>query len=610
MIQMKSREVRKNYLDFFKDPPRTHKEIPSTSLVPENDPTTLFVGSGMQPLIPYLLGEAHPLGKRLVNSQKAFRAQDIEEIGDNRHTTFFEMLGNWGLGDYFKEEQINWFFEFLTKIVKLPAERLYVSVFEGNEIVPKDNESIEIWKEIFKKAKIQANEGERIFSYGVKKNWWSRSGTPDKMPPGEPGGPDSEVFYDFGADLKFHEKSIYKDKKCHPNCDCGRFFEIGNSVFMQYQKQDDGSFKELPQKNVDFGGGLERLVAVSLNEPDIFKTDLYLPIIAEVEKESGKAYSDEVNKSAMRIIADHIKAATFLIADGVVPSNKDQGYIVRRLLRRSAVKIHSLKGGLTPSPSFSLISDAILRMYDGIYFDRKNMKDKISEVIDSEMMKFGKSLDKGLKMLENIKKPDGKTAFDLYQTYGFPLEITKEILTLKGEKLDEEQFKKEFEKHKSLSRTTSSGMFRGGLADHSRQVVKLHTATHLLQESLRRVLGKHVRQKGSHITSERLRFDFTHPKELSRQEIAAAEMLVNEEIEKDLKVDMKIMPFKDALSSGALFVENEKYPEMVKVYSINNFSKEVCGGPHVESTKVLGQFKIIKEESLGAGIRRIYAMLS
>lgn len=598
--------LRKKYIDFFTSPPRNHKAIPSTSLVPENDPTTLFVGSGMQPLIPYLLGGKHPLGTRLVDSQKSFRAQDIEEVGDNRHTTFFEMLGNWSLGDYFKKEQLMWIFEFLTKELGLNPKKLYVTVFAGNDTVPKDTESIVIWKEIFSNVGIDAKEGERIFSYPVEKNWWSRSGTPDKMPPGEPGGPDSEVFYEFSEVT--HNPQY--GPVCHPNCDCGRFLEIGNSVFMQYQKQEDGSFRELPQKNVDFGGGLERLVAATEDQPDIFSTNLYTPIISAIEKETEISYSDNANKNAIRIISDHIKAATFLIADGVSPSNKEQGYVVRRLLRRAGVKMHILMGGFEPKPNFSSISREVLKMYEGVYFETADLEGVISQVIEDEMNKFAKSLTRGLKLLENIQKPDGKTAFDLYQTYGFPLEITREILLQKGMKIDNEQFAEEFAKHQNLSRTTSAGRFSGGLADHSEKVVKLHTATHLLQQALREVLGKHVRQKGSHITLERLRFDFTHPEKLTDEETKKIEAVVNKQIEKDLKVDMKVISFHDAVKENALFVENEKYPEKVKVYSVGNFSKEVCGGPHVKSTGALQNFKILKEESLGSGIRRIYATLS
>ncbi|MBI2611818.1 alanine--tRNA ligase [Candidatus Gottesmanbacteria bacterium] len=602
---MNHKVVRKKFIDFFVASPRNHKEIPSASLVPENDPTTLFVGSGMQPLIPYLLGEKHPLGNRIVNSQKSFRAQDIEEVGDNRHTTFFEMLGNWSLGDYFKKEQLPWFFEFLTKVLGIPAQKLYVSVFEGNEIVPKDTESIEIWKGIFRGVGIEAKVGERIYTYSVDKNWWSRSGVPERMPPGEPGGPDSEVFYEF---VKVEHNPKF-GKKCHPNCDCGRFLEIGNSVFMQYQKQKDG-FAELPQKNVDFGGGLERLVAATLDQADVFQTDLYIPLIRRIEELSNKKYSDVENTSAMRVILDHIKAATFLIADGVVPSNKAQGYILRRLLRRGAIKMHQLRGTVSPGSEFTAISEDVLKMYDGIYFPAELPKDTIFSIINAEMNKFSRSLEKGLKILSNITEPDAKVVFDLYQSHGFPLEITKEILEKKGISIDEKQFKEEFEKHKELSRTTSSGMFAGGLADHSEKVIKLHTATHLLQQAFRDVLGEHVRQKGSHITAERLRFDFTHPNTLSRKEVEEVEKVVNGAIAKDLKVSMEVLPFEKAKNSGALYVAGEKYPEKVKVYSVGNYSMEVCGGPHVASTKVIGKFKITKEESLGTGIRRIYASVS
>lgn len=599
-------DVRKKYIDFFVHSPRNHTQIPSSSLVPENDPTTLFVSSGMQPLVPYLLGEKHPSGTRLVDSQKSFRAQDIEEVGDNRHTTFFEMLGNWSLGDYFKKEQLPWCFEFLTKELGLDPKKLYVTVFEGNDIVPKDTESIDIWKTIFSDVGIQAKEGERIFTYGVEKNWWSRSGVPNNMPPGEPGGPDSEVFYEFTHikhDMKF-------GKTCHPNCDCGRFLEIGNSVFMQYQKQSDGSFKELSQKNVDFGGGLERLVAVTNNDPDVFTTDLYLSLIQKIESFSHKKYSDDLYTPAMRIVADHIKAATFLIMDGVVPSNKAQGYILRRLLRRAAVKMHQLKGSVTPGSEFSILASEVLRMYDGIYFPGELSPETLHRIIIDEMDKFSRSLEKGLKILSTLSQPDAKVVFDLYQSHGFPLEITKEILLKKGLSIDEKLFSEEFQKHKDLSRTTSSGMFRGGLADHSEIVVKLHTATHLLQQALRDRLGEHVRQKGSHITSERLRFDFTHPSSLSSTDIAEVEKTINEIITQDLPVTMATLSFEKAKKNGALFVEHEKYPEQVKVYTIGDYSQEVCGGPHVESTKNLGTFKILKEESLGTGIRRIYATVS
>lgn len=618
---MTHNEVRKKYLDFFKNPPRNHKEIPSSSLVPENDPTTLFTSSGMQPLVPYLLGEKHPVGTRIVNSQKCFRAQDIDEVGDNRHTTFFEMLGNWSLGDYFKKEQLLWFFEFLINELKLDPKKLFITVFEGNESVPKDDESIRIWKEIFDKSDIDAEEGDsskgvtgnsRIFAYSAKKNWWSRSGEPSNMPTGEPGGPDSEVFFDFGQERKFHENSFWKDQPCHPNCDCGRFLEIGNSVFMQYQKNPQDGFSELPKRNVDFGGGLERLMASTNNDPDIFQTDLFLDIIKTIEEFSDKRYSEEQNKPAMRIIADHLKAATFLIVDGIIPSNKTQGYILRRLLRRAAVKMHQLNGGLTPISAFQAISKSVVDTYENTnYFNFSKDKQRIEKIVKEEMDKFSASLDKGLKEFHKANAGQLHTlfAFNLFQTYGFPYEITEELFKQKNIPLNKSEFDHIFESHQRLSRTAAKGIFRGGLQDQSQETTKLHTATHLLQQALRTVLGDHVRQKGSHITAERLRFDFIHPTKLTDEEITKIESIVNKEITHNLKIDMKIVPLKDAIKDGALIVPEANYPEKVKVYSIGNFSKEVCGGPHIDFTGQLGSFKIVKEEGISNGVRRIYAQL-
>lgn len=597
---MTHNEIRNKYLEFFKK--RDHKEIPSASFVPENDPTSLFTSSGMQPLITYLLGEKHPLGTRLVDSQKCFRSQDIEEIGDNRHTTFFEMLGNWSLGDYFKKEQLEWIWQFLTEELHLRKEKLYISVFEGTKEVPKDEESTKIWKSL-------GVSTERIFYYGVNKNWWSRSGEPEKMPAGEPGGPDSEVFFDFGEELQLHEKSMYRDQKCHPNCDCGRFLEIANSVFMQYQKQADGTLKELPKKNVDFGGGLERMVAATNNNPDIFQTDLYSEIIETIYKVSGKKYSDEVNKPTMRIIADHLKAATFMVAEGIEPSNKQQGYILRRLLRRVAIKLRLLTNMPTTKKQFFPISESILNTYKNISYFKNTNKDSIDKIIGQELFRFTLSLDKGLHEVQKISNIDGKVAFDLYQTFGFPLEITAELFAQKGQKIDIKQFELEFNKHRDLSRTSSKGMFRGGLQDQSQETTKLHTATHLLQQALRDILGTHVRQKGSHITAERLRFDFSHPEKMTPEEIKKVEDLVNQQIKENLPVHMKIVSFKEAVAENALSVPEVKYPEKVKVYSVGNFSKEVCGGPHVDFTGGLGKFKIIKEEAASASIRRIYAIL-
>src|SRR3989344_9165717 len=532
---LSSADIVNRYITFFEK--NGHKRIANSPLVPQNDPTTLFTSSGMQPLVPYLLGETHPSGKRLVNVQNCIRAQDIEEVGDNRHTTFFLMMGNWSLGDpaspgstsqggYFKQEQLQWFFEYLvskTVGLGLDSSRLYVTVFAGNNDIPKDDGSIEIWKELFAKQNIEAKfvdlsedadkhgiQDGRIFAYGVEKNWWSRAGVPQNMPVGEPGGPDSEVFYEF-SNVK-HDPTF--GEQCHPNCDCGRFMEIGNSVFMQYIKQDDGSFKELPQKNVDFGGGLERFAAAVDNDPDVFKTDLYNSIIQRLQQQTGKSYDQTEHMQPMRIITDHLKASVFLIKDNVTPSNKEQGYILRRLLRRAAVKMGKLAGSYTPSKEFLELSEEVLTIEKGINnwsdSDIDEAKRKLSDVIVEEINKFGKSLHEGTKVIEKLKKVDGKTAFYLYQTYGLPLEILKDLVWISGIKIDEEEFEKEKKEHADLSRTSSAGMFKGGLADHSEKTIMGHTATHLLHQALRDVLGNSVHQTGSNITTERVRFDFNY----------------------------------------------------------------------------------------------------
>ncbi len=603
---MNTGEIRKKYLDFFIT--QGHKEIAPSSLVPENDPTTLFVSSGMQPLIVYLLGEKHPQGQRLVNSQPAIRLQDIDEVGNNRHTTFFEMLGNWSLGDYFKKDQLTWIFAFLTDILKLDPQRLFVTVFMGSTDIPKDNESITIWKELFSKKNIEARENKRIFAYPVEKNWWSRSGVPENMPPGEPGGPDSEIFYDFRTphDSKF-------GKLCHPNCDCGRFMEIGNSVFMEYLKTDNNSFAPLPNKNVDFGGGLERLTAATTNDPDVFKTDLFTDVLNTLEGLSHKPYKDQSNKKAMRIISDHIRASIFLIADGVIPANKTQGYILRRLIRRSLIYAREL--GI-PDKENALISlvEPFIEKYKEHYSYLLNQKSTITAVIKEESTRFIKSLEKGLQEINKTPALDGKIAFKLYETHGFPWEMTKEIAEKRGEKIDKKIFEQEFEKHKKLSRTTAGGLFKGGLVDHSEETTKLHTATHLLHAALRSVLGSHVQQKGSHITSERLRFDFTHPQKLTPKELEKVTHLINEQINLNLPVTVAIMSPQEAHEKGALGFFKDKYREKVKVYTIGDtqkdwFSKEICGGPHVDFTSSLKHFRIIKEEAISSGIRRIYAIV-
>ncbi|MGD0523280.1 MAG: alanine--tRNA ligase [Candidatus Microgenomates bacterium] len=566
---MKTSEVREKYLKFFEK--RGHKIIPAAPLVLENDPTTLFTSAGMQPLIPYLKGEPHPKGKRLVDSQPSLRLEDIEEVGDNRHTTFFEMLGNWSLGDYFKKEQLSWIWEFFTKELGLPKEKLYVSVFEGGKAIPKDTESEAIWKSL-------GVPPDHIVFYDVEKNWWSRSGQPDRMPAGEIGGPDSEIFFDFGSrhDPRF-------GKKCHPNCNCGRFLEIGNSVFIQYEKQANGSLKELPRKNVDFGGGLERITAAINDNPDIFKIDVFVPTIRKLENLTNKTYRG--NEKAMRIIADHLRASTALVDSGVIPANKIHGYVLRRLIRKMAVKLLDLGVRITPDNIKAVTAD---------------------EVILEELLKFNNTLERGLKEIGKIDKIDGKIAFDLYQSFGFPLELTADIFEEKGQKINREEFEQEFTKHKELSRTASSGMFKGGLADAGEQVTKYHTATHLLHAALRQILGDRVTQKGSNITTERLRFDFSYPQKLTDYELQKVEDLINVQIEKKLPVTFTTESLDDAIAEGALHFFAEKYGDQVKVYSIGNFSKEVCGGPHVSNTEEIGRVRIIKQEKVGSAILRIY----
>ena len=604
---MTSQELRKKYIEFFVS--KGHKEIPSAPLVPENDPTTLFTSSGMQPLVPYLLGRAHPAGKRLVNSQPCFRSEDIEEVGDNSHTTFFEMLGNWSLGDYFKKEQLPWIWEFLTKELGLAKEKLYVSVFEGNNDVPKDTETYEIWKSL-------GLPEDHIYFYGADKNWWSRSGSPDKMPAGEIGGPDSEIFYEFTQ----VEHDAKYGAKCRPNCDCGRFLEIGNSVFIQYLKRSDGKLKELPENNVDFGGGLERLTATTNNNPDIFGTDLYKPIVEKICEGLGTSY--EKNKQYIQVIADHIKASVFLMKDGVVPNNKLQGYVLRRLLRRVATKAFLIDKQKSDSKFFRSLIKSVIDIYSE-RFEEINTAN-IEEEVSLEIRKFRATLERGLQQLDKSIKDNenlGLAVFNLFQSYGYPLELTIELLKERGIKFtdfDMGQFEEGRKSHVELSRTASAGMFKGGLADHSEVVTKYHTATHLLHAALRQILGSHVEQKGSNLTVERLRFDFSQPEKLKEEQLKQVEDLVNEKIKENLPVSSEIIDKEEALKSGALAFFGDKYGDKVTVYTIghpersegSHFSREICGGPHVKNTSELGKFTITKEESAGAGVRRIYATLS
>ncbi len=622
-------EIRERYLKFFAE--RGHAIISSSSLVPENDPTTLFTGSGMQPMISYLLGAPHPRGVRIADSQKCFRSQDIDEVGDNRHTTFFEMLGNWSLGDYFKKEQIAWMFEFLIQELKLDPSHLYVTVFRGNDVIARDEESVSLWKEQFQSVGIDAkdvdfaerdgmNDG-RIFYYNEKKNWWSRSGTPDRMPVGEPGGPDTEMFWDFGIDHHFHEESMWKDEPCHVNCDCGRFAEIGNNVFMQYQKTETG-FIELPQKNVDFGGGLERIAFATNNDPDMFRIDVFASALKSLESKSGKTYaSDSKEVYPFRVIVDHLRAATFLIGDGVFPSNKDQGYFVRRLIRR-AVRFANQLG--IQEEICATIGSCFIDVYHDAYSNLENQRESILNELIKEERKFKVTLQQGVKRFEELVKQSdqkmisGTDAFDLLQSYGFPIELTEELAKERNMTVDIETFKTEKEKHQALSRAGSEQKFKGGLADHSDMSVKYHTATHLLHAALRKVLGDTVTQKGSNITPERMRFDFPYPEKLTDEHVKQVEDIVNSAITQKLDVNFEMLTLDEAKTRGAIGLFTDKYAEVgdkVKVYFVgseasgNAFSSEVCGGPHVQNTGDMGKFRILKEESIGSGLRRIKAVL-
>jgi len=627
---MTTNELREAYLKFFKE--RGHAIVPSAPLLPENDPSTLFTGSGMQPMVPYLLGEEHVLGSRIADSQACFRSQDIEEVGDNRHTTFFEMLGNWSLGDYFRAEQIPWMFEFLTEVVGLDPQNLYFTVFRGNEElgIPRDIESVKLWQSLFATKGIEAKDvdfserdgmqGGRIFYYDEKKNWWSRSGIPQNMPSGEPGGPDTEMFWDFGVDKGLHEASAWKDEPCHVNCDCGRFLEIGNNVFMQYRKKDDGSFENLPKQNVDFGGGLERLVAVSEKLSDIFLIDAFNGMRQVIEKKSGQSYgSNEENTFAFRVILDHAKAAVFLIMSGAVPSNKDQGYFTRRLVRRSVRFGRRL--GIEGS-FLGELAEAVIMQYGEAYPELIEKQESIKSELSLEEEKFSKTILKGEKEFERLFAHkgaiNGEDAFLLYSTFGFPLELTEEMALEKGQKIDKQVFQTEFRKHQDLSRAGSAEKFAGGLSDHSAECTRLHTATHLLHQALRKVLGEHVVQKGSNITQERLRFDFPHSTKMTPEEILEVEKLVNEAISKDLPVYYEVLSLEEAKKRGAIGLFEDKYASLgnqIKVYFVGDkilgdyASIEVCGGPHVAKTGELGHFRIAKEESASAGVRRIKAVL-
>ncbi|MCL5434846.1 MAG: alanine--tRNA ligase [Patescibacteria group bacterium] len=597
---MTAKELIDIYISFFEK--RGHKRIANSPLVPENDPTTLFTSSGMQPLIQYLLGETHPAGNRLVDVQNSFRAQDIDEVGDNRHTTFFRMLGNWSLGDYFKTEEIPWLFEFLTKEFGLPKEKLFITVFAGNGGVERDNEAFEIWKKIVPEDK--------IFFAGVDKNWWSRSGVPDNMPIGEPGGPDSEVYF------KFDDIEHNKDCKDNPvDCECGKFLEIANAVFMQYIKTNKG-FENLPKQNVDFGGGLERLLAAVEEKSDVFATSLFTPIIKTIEKETGKQYRE--NAKEMQIISDHFAAGVFIISAGVLPANKERGYILRRLIRRAFDNFYRLKGkNIEPVlekivEQYSQTDEVLQEKYEEIKLTILEEEAKYKSVrktaVDFIVKKYpsagsGQVGDDSAKPVREISADD---AFLLYTTHGLS---PTQIRSL-GYAFNEQDFAKKMEEHQKLSRTASSGMFKGGLADHSELTIMGHTATHLLHQALRDVFGSGLHQTGSNITTERVRFDFNLDRNLTAEELKKVEDIVNQKIEENLPVRFEIMPVQKAKDLGAVGLFDEKYAKDVKVYFIGNYSREFCGGPHVDFTGVLKRFKILKQENIGYGQRRIYAVVN
>jgi alanyl-tRNA synthetase len=636
---MTAQEIRKAYLDTMVA--NGHVVIPRALLVPQNDPTTLFTGSGMQPLIPYLLGEKHPNGTRLVDSQTCLRAQDIDEVGDNRHTTFFEMLGNWSLGDYFKKEQINWMFTFLTDTVGIDPNKLYITCFIGAPEfdIPKDTEAADIWGELFKAKGISSDivdigseeagyergmkPGERIFYYDGSKNWWNRGKTgPVTTPVGDPCGPDSEMFYDFGTphDIKW-------GKFCHPNCDCGRFMEIGNNVFMAYRKVGEGKFEPLEKPNIDHGSGLERIAAAALDNPDVFKISLLWPIIEELQKLSGKSY--ETSTNSMRIIADHLRAATFLAVDGVVPSNKEQGYVMRRLVRRAIRQAFDL--GIEQN-FLEQVVPVIAGLYAADFPEVATQKDAVITTLVKEEKVFRQTLRNGIKEFEKMVelKADksvpltGSMIFKLYDTFGFPTELSLEEAFTKGIEVDSEEAMKEFNVHmarqKEMSQTAAKGTFKGGLGGQTEQHKQYHTATHLMYQALRQVLGDHVVQNGSNITEERLRFDFSHDGKVTSEQIKEVEDIVNEQIGKDLKVSWAEYPTGVARGEmHALGQFGDRYGDTVKVYKMiaggadKPFSFEICGGPHVDHTLQLTEggkkFKIIKEEASSAGIRRIKAVL-
>lgn len=623
---MNASEIRQKFLEYQQK--LGHQIIAPAKLVLENDPTTLFTGSGMQPLLPFLLGEPHPAGKRLADSQPCLRLQDIEDVGDPRHTTVFEMLGNWSLGDYFKNQQIPAFFKFLTEGVGLDPHKIYVTCFIGSEKygIPKDTEAAEIWQQVFREAGVDARiaeigsaaegakrgikEGEHIFFYDDHENWWSRGGGVETTPIGDPCGPDSEVFYDFGED----KQDVAMFGKSHPASDGARFMEIGNQVFMQYKRNEDGSFSELKHKNIDFGGGLERIAAAAIDSFDVFETSLLKPLITKIEEISQKNYKEYT--ADMRIIADHLRGACLLSAQGLTPSNRKQGYALRRLIRRAILRALNLGIDQDFLPQIIPLIEMNYRdLSDEILNTRK---DALAVLIREEQV-FRRTLVRGLKELHKLKEAglSGKELFMLQDTYGFPLELSVE--EAKREKIElSPDWQSEFDQcltaQRERSKTASEGMFKGGLEDHSEMSTKYHTATHLLLAALQKLINPKIGQAGSNITSERLRFDFNLDRKLTPEEIKALEDQVNQWISEDYPV--KFAEYEKDYARDTLHAHGqfwEKYPNIVKVYTIGDFehpiSRELCGGPHVKHTGQLGKFKIKKEESSASGIRRIKAVL-
>lgn len=584
---MKAYELRRKYIEFFKA--HGHKEIPSAPVVPENDPTVLFTTAGMHPLVPYLLGEPHPQGKRLTDYQKCIRTGDIDSVGDNSHLTFFEMMGNWSLGDYFKHESIEMSYNFLKDVLGFDMNKISVTVFAGEDGIPRDEEAADRWAEM-------GIPRDRIYYCSREHNWWG--------PAGETGpcGPDTEIFYDTGK-----EKC---SEHCDPTCSCGKYLEIWNNVFMQYNKTKDGKYEPLKAPNVDTGLGLERVIGLLQGKSSVYDTELFADVIAKI-----KELSTNYNVPSARIIADHLRTSMFMIVDGVRPSNVEQGYVLRRLLRR--VIRHMRKIGFNPD-DITVLIDTFVKITTEMYPEIPANQDTIKEVVIEEKNKFMKTLEHGEKEFsknvakakaEGKEKLDGQVVFRLYDTFGFPPEMTAELAEEAGLKIDMEEFNELFKKHQDLSRAGSEAKFKGGLADHSEQTTAYHTATHLLHKALQIVLGEHATQKGSNLTAERLRFDFANPCKVTPEQLKEVEDIVNEQIKRDLPVTCEEMTLEEAKASGATGLFANKYGEKVKVYTIGDFSKEICGGPHVERTGGMGHFKILKEQGVAAGIRRIKAVL-